>query len=112
MAIKNKEVSEFTSHFANECKQRKYMLKRYEQIKNRKYLSSEGSAELELLEKRINNLDKMMNRISDPSVRGIITNLWIDKMSKAKVARMHNVSESEVYYAVNRACKKLYQSLD
>ena len=55
MAIKNKEVSEFTSHFANECKQRKYMLKRYEQIKNRKYLSSEESAELELLEKRINN---------------------------------------------------------
>lgn len=87
------------------------MLKRYEQIKSKKYLSTDESNELVLLEMRINNLDTLINKIIDPSVRGIITNLWIDKCSKTKVARLHNVSESEVYYVVNKACEKLFESL-
>lgn len=88
------------------------MLKRYEAIKSHQSKSQDEINEMELLEKRINNVDRMLNLIPDPSVRGIITNLWVDQWSKSKVARIHNVSESEVYYAVNRACQKLYQSLD
>lgn len=106
-------------YFKRECKNKKYLIKMLNEVEdklkrlndvmvdnsiNPKALMYEEEIlknEMEAIVKRINFVDDTLNKIRDPKVRGMITDLWINGHSKTKTSINYNFSERQLYRKID-----------
>lgn len=112
-------TNEKRDYFKRECKNKKYLIKMLNEVEhklkvlndvmvdnpiNPKALMYEEDllkSEMSGIVKRLNYIDDTLNKVRDPKVRGMITDLWINGYSKTKTSIEYNFSERQLYRKID-----------